>query len=66
MDEGKIQIFTDKAKVGTLPDIVLVGAAEQQRELPGCLWHTPAAETDPANPGFSKAFFLGLISRHSV
>lgn len=31
MDKGKIQIFTDKAKVGVLPDIVLVGAAGQQR-----------------------------------
>lgn len=67
MDEGRIQIFTDKAKMGALPVIVLVGAAEQQTELPGCLCHVPSAETDLANPRFSsKAFFLGLILRHLV
>lgn len=67
MDEGGIQIFTDKAKVEALPDIVLVGAAEQQTPLPGCPWHVPGAETDPANPRVgSKAFVVGLISKHLV
>lgn len=32
-----MQIFTDKAKAGALPDVVPVGAAEQHTELPGCL-----------------------------
>lgn len=50
MDKGRIHVFTDKAKVGALPDIVFVGAAGQQTELPGWLWCVPAAETDPENP----------------
>lgn len=56
----RMQIFTDEAKAGALPDIVFVGAADQQMEIPGCLRWVPAPETDPANPGFgSKAFSLG-------
>lgn len=65
MDKGRTQIFTDKAKVGGLPDTVLVGAAEQQTELQTLL--AAAAEADPNNHGFSnKPFFPGLISRHLV
>lgn len=55
-----MQIFTDEVKAGALPDIVLVGAAEQPTEIPGCLWQVPDPKTDPANPGFgSKASSLG-------
>lgn len=65
MDEGRTQIFTDKAKVGGLPDTVLVSAAEQQTELQTLL--VAAAGAEPRNPGFnSKPFFLGLTSRHLV
>lgn len=56
----RMQIFTDEVKAGALPDIVLVGAAEQPTEIPGYLWWVPDPETDPANPGFgSKASSLG-------
>lgn len=37
IDQGRIQIFTDKVRVGALPHIVLVAAAVQQTELPGYL-----------------------------
>lgn len=51
-----MQIFTDKAKVGALPDVVPVGAAEQHTELPGCLPQTHQI------PRFSnKALSLGLF-----
>lgn len=67
IDQGRIQIFTDKVRVGTLPHIVLVAAAGQQTELTRYLWPVPAAQTDLANPKVSNNYSLpGMISEHLV
>lgn len=54
----RMQIFTDKAKAGALPDVVPVGAAEQHTELPGCL---PQAQTHQIPRFSNKALSLGLF-----